>query len=204
MKLHWSPKSPYVRKVMVVAHETGTAHRLKLVRSVAAMLKPNERLMQDNPLSKIPTLLLDDGSTLFDSVVICEYLNDLAGADLFPRQGPAKWQALRWHALGDGLLDMLILWRNERERADATRSQPLIDAFEHKTLAALALLEQEAHALAQAPFSIGPLTVGCMLGYLDFRFDALGWRARAPRLSHWNDGVQARPSFLATLPSLGD
>ncbi|HEU0201031.1 MAG TPA: glutathione S-transferase N-terminal domain-containing protein, partial [Burkholderiaceae bacterium] len=116
MKLHWSPKSPYVRKVMICAHELDLLPKLELVRSVAAMLKPNERLMQDNPLSKIPTLVLDNGFTLFDSVVVCEYLNDLAGGSLFPRQGADKWQALRWHALGDGLLDVLILWRNERER----------------------------------------------------------------------------------------
>jgi glutathione S-transferase len=202
MKLHWSPKSPYVRKVMVVAHETGLVQRLELVRTVAAMLRPNAALMLDNPLSKIPTLVLDDGGTLFDSAVICEYLDDLAGADLFPRQGPARWQALRWHALGDGLLDALILWRNERERSDAARSQVLVDAFECKTLAALALLEAEAGALAQASFSVGHVALGCALGYLDFRFDTLGWRAHAPRLSRWNDGLQARPSFMATAPGL--
>ena len=84
MKLHWSPKSPYVRKVMVCAHELDLLDRLELVRSVAAMLKPNERLMADNPLSKIPTLVREDSFVLFDSVVICEYLNDLARGSLFP------------------------------------------------------------------------------------------------------------------------
>ena len=122
MKLHWSPKSPYVRKVMICAHELGLVERLELVRSVAAMLKPNARLMVDNPLSKIPTLVLDDGFTLFDSVVICEYLNDLGAAARCSRaQGADKWQALRWHAFGDGLLDALILWRNEREREEPLR-----------------------------------------------------------------------------------
>ena len=87
MKLHWSPKSPYVRKVMICAHELDLVPRLKLVRSVAAMLKPNPDIMRDNPLSKIPTLVLDDGTTLFDSIVICEYLNDLAGGPLFPHEG---------------------------------------------------------------------------------------------------------------------
>ena len=137
MKLHWSPKSPYVRKVMVCAHELGLLERLELVRSVAAMQKPNAQLMRDNPLSKIPTLVLDDGTTLFDSVVICEYLNDLADGSLFPVQGAAKWRALRWHALGDGLLDALILWRNERERE--LPLQVLMDAFDLKTRAALHL-----------------------------------------------------------------
>ncbi|MDX3907019.1 MAG: glutathione S-transferase N-terminal domain-containing protein [Pigmentiphaga sp.] len=133
MKLHWSPKSPYVRKVMVCAHELQLADRLQLVRSVAAMLRPNPQIMRDNPLSKIPTLVLEDGSALFDSVVICEYFDTLAGGTLFPPRGARKWQALRWHALGDGLLDALILWRNENERAQAQRLEPLAQAFRAKT-----------------------------------------------------------------------
>jgi glutathione S-transferase len=198
MRLHWSPKSPYVRKVMICAHELGLVSELALVRSVAAMLKPNPAIMVDNPLSKIPTLKREDGSTLFDSVVICEYLNDRAGGSLFPSTGEARWQALRWHALGDGLLDALILWRNERERE--VPLQPLLDAFELKTRAALQLLESEAGALGAAPLSIGQVTLGCALGYLDYRFGTLGWRALAPRLAAWFVTLQARPSFQATEP----
>ena len=198
MKLHWSPKSPYVRKVMICAHELSLVERLELVRSVAAMHKPNPRLMQDNPLSKIPTLVLEDGFTLFDSVVICEYLNELGGGSLFPRQDTDKWQALRWHALGDGLLDALILWRNEREREAPL--QALIDAFELKTRTALKLLDDEAQALNETPFSIGHITLGCALGYLDYRFDAFGWRGIAPRLAEWHAEVRMRPSFQNTEP----
>ena len=198
LTLHWSPKSPYVRKVMVSAHELGLVNRLELVRSLAAMLKPNPAIMAVNPLSKIPTLVREDGSVLFDSVVICEYLNDLADGRLFPREGEARWQALRWHAFGDGLLDALILWRNERERA--VPLQPLLDAFELKVSASLALLDAEAAALRAAPFSIGTLTVGCALGYIDYRFDALGWRAIAPRLAAWHAELCKRPSFQATEP----
>ena len=198
MKLHWSPKSPYVRKVMVCAHELGLVAQIELVRSVAAMLKPNPLIMRDNPLSKIPTLVLDDGSALFDSAVICEYLDDRAGGSMFPRESAARWQALRWHALGDGLLDILILWRNERER-----EQPLpvlLDAFELKTRASLDLLEREAQMLAAAPFAIGHVTLGCALGYLDYRFDSLDWRGRAPLLAAWQEQLRARPSFQATEP----
>ncbi len=198
LKLHWSPKSPYVRKVMVCAHELGLVDRLELVRSVAAMLQPNARLMQDNPLSKIPALVRPDGSTLFDSVVICEYLDALGGGTLFPAAGEARWQALRWHALADGLLDLLILWRNERERSAPLPA--LLDAFELKTHAVLQMLDGEAQALGEAPFSIGTLTVACALGYLDYRFDALGWRGRAPRLAAWQAGVAQRPSFQQTEP----
>lgn len=198
LTLHWSPKSPYVRKVMVCAHELGLVDRLELVRSVAAMLKPNPAIMAANPLSKIPTLVRDNGSTLFDSVVICEYLNDLAQGPLFPREGEERWQALRWHAFGDGLLDALILWRNERERAAPL--QQLLDAFDTKVRASLQLLDTEADALSAAPFSIGTLTVACALGYADYRFDALGWRGIAPRLAAWHAQVMKRPSFQATEP----
>ena len=201
MKLHWSPRSPYVRKVMVVAHELGLVPRLELVRSVAAMLAPNPRLMEDNPLSKIPTLILGDGTSLFDSVVICEYLDDLAGGTLFPGSGADRWQSLRWHAFGDGLLDALILWRNEREREVPLAA--LLAAFELKTDLSLRQLDGEARALTAAQFSIGHITVACALGYLDFRFDALAWRQRAPRLAAWHDEVNARPSFRATEPVEG-
>ncbi len=196
LKLHWSPKSPYVRKVMVCAHELGLVERLELVRSVAAMLKPNPAIMADNPLSKIPTLVREDGSTLFDSVVICEYLNDLAGGTLFPQQGEAKWHALRWHAFGDGLLDALILWRNERERE--VPLQPLLDAFALKTRAALKLLDAEAQALDVAPLSIGTITIGCALGYMDYRFGPFGWRDQAPHLAAWYATLSQRPSFQST------
>src|SRR2546430_2074043 len=99
MKLHWSPRSPFVRKVMIVAHETGLLPRIELIRSVAAMGAPNEAIMRDNPLSKIPTLVLDDGTSLYDSVVICEYLDSLhAGPKFFPETAIERWPALRLHA----------------------------------------------------------------------------------------------------------
>jgi len=202
MKLHWSPKSPFVRKVIVCAHELDLVPRLTLVRSVAAMLKPNPEIMRDNPLSKIPTLVLDDGTALFDSIVICEYFNDLAGGPLFPQEGARKWQALRWHAFADGLLEILILWRNEREKE--ARLQQLLDAFALKTAASLAQFEKEAPSLATAPLTIGQVTVACMLGYLDFRFDDLGWRNRAPRLAEWHREFAARPSYVATEPTLAE
>ena len=186
---------------MVCAQELGLVERLELVRSVAAMRKPNQRLMQDNPLSKIPTLVLADGFVLFDSVVICEYLNELGAGPLFPKQGADKWQALRWHAFGDGLLDALILWRNERERDVPLKD--LIDAFELKAHAALKQLDDEAQALNDTPFSIGHVAVGCAMGYLDYRFDALGWRAIAPRLAEWYAQTRTRASFRNTEPTDG-
>jgi glutathione S-transferase len=206
MKLHWSPRSPFVRKVMMLAHEHGVADRIELIRSVAMMLEPNPQIMHDNPLNKIPTLVLDDGSALFDSVVICEYLDQMAVRErgtttLFPADS-GKWQALRWHALANGWLDQLILWRNERDRVSGTRSDELIKVFEFKTGAVLRQLEAESPAIERAPLSIGTLTIACALGYLDFRFDHLGWREHTPGLAKWFAGMQTSASYRATEASL--
>ena len=201
MKLHWSPRSPFVRKVMILAHETSLAERIERVRSVVAMTAPNAALMRDNPLSKLPTLVLDDGRVLFDSFVICEYLDGLhAGAPMFPKAGPERWEVLRWHALGNGLLDMLVLWRNERDREPGRQLKQLLDAFGVKTDAALTQLEKEAAALDAAPFRIGHVAIVCALGYLDFRFPDLDWRGVHPRLAAWFAKVSQRPSVQQTVP----
>jgi len=198
MKLHWSPKSPYVRKVMICLEELNALERVQLVRSVAAMTKPNAQIMIDNPLSKIPTLVLDDGSGLFDSVVICEYLNDLMSGGLFPQSSSQKWACLRWHAFGDGILDALILWRNERERQSP--SENLINSFEFKVLSSLDMLERESALLEQSNFHIGVISIVCALGYLDYRFAALNWAGRAPKLNAWYLKIKQRPSVSNTEP----
>ena len=197
MKLHWSPRSPFVRKVMVFAHETGLVDRLTCVRTVVAMKAPNAALLPDNPLSKIPTLVLDDGSPLYDSGVICEYLDTLHDqAKLFPAKGAARWAALRRQALGDGFLDFLLLWRHERERS--TTSQPLLDAFALKYQATMKSLEREAMALGRTPFGIGHIAIGCGLSYLDFRFPDLDWRDGYPQIATWHASFAQRPSAKAT------
>jgi glutathione S-transferase len=201
MKLYWSSRSPFVRKVMIAAHELGLAARLEPIPVVVALAQPNPTVMAVNPLNKIPTLILDDGSALFDSTVICEHLDALQGAPrLFPSAPAERWPALRWHALGNGMLDGLILWRGEQMRPDAQRSGGVLDALAKKTDAALALLEQEADALARAPVSIGSIGVAAALGYLDFRFADLAWRTGHPKLAAWYDGFAQRPSMRATEP----
>ena len=197
MKLHWSPRSPFVRKVMVFAHETGLVDLLTCVRTVVAMKAPNAALLPDNPLSKIPTLVLDDGSPLYDSGVICEYLDTLHDQDkLFPSEGPPRWIALRRQALGDGFLDFLLLWRHERERSPA--SQTLLDAFASKYQATMMSLEKEAIALGRTPFGIGHIAIGCGLSYLDFRFPDLAWRDGYPQIATWHASFAQRPSAKAT------
>jgi glutathione S-transferase len=202
VKLHWSPRSPFVRKVMVCAHETGLTGRIDTLRSVADMKKPNAALMKDNPLSKIPTLLTDDGQTLFDSVVICEYLDTLhQGPRLFPEAPARRWQALRWHALANGLLDHLILWRNERDKPAPQQTPEWLAAFATKTQAALAVLDNETATIADTQLSIGHITIGCALGYLDYRFAPLNWRSGHDRLAGWFQTFNARPSMQATIPT---
>jgi glutathione S-transferase len=197
MKLHWSPRSPFVRKVMIAAHETGLVDRLTCVRTVVAMTSPNADLLGDNPLSKIPTLVLDDGSTLYDSLVICEYLDELhEGPKLFPAERGSRRTALRRHALGNGLLDLLILWRGERERPQP--SQPHLDAFAVKYAATLQALELEAPAIAATPFGIGHIAIGCALSYADFRFADLKWRAGHGQIAAWHATFSQRPSVRAT------
>ena len=201
MKLYWSPRSPFVRKVMVVAHETGQADRIEIIRSVVAMSEPNPELMRVNPLSKIPTLVLDDGTVLQDSSVICEYLDTLnEGPRLFPAAGQARWAALKRHALGSGLLDLLIIWRNERDRPAELQSAPHLAAYAVKAHATFDALERDVEALTATPFGIGHIAIGCALSYSDFRFPNEDWRKGHDRLARWHEGFAARPSARATEP----
>lgn len=199
MKLHWSPRSPYVRKVMIAAHELGLADGMTLVRSVAMMTKPNPDIMADNPLSKIPTLVLDDGEVLFDSLTICEYLDHQAGGGrLFPAAGAARWQALTDHALADGMLDLLILWRNEREKPVERQTPALLASFALRVDTSLDRLEQATERLRASPLDIGQITIGCCLSYIDFRFGDLDWRKTHPGLAGWHDTFADRASARST------
>jgi glutathione S-transferase len=199
MKLHWSPRSPFVRKVMIVAHELKLVDRIECVRTVAATTKPHLALMEDNPLSKIPTLMLEDGTVLYDSPVICEYLDGLhAGPKLIPLYGKARLTALRRQALGDGFLDFLLLLRNEGERAHP--SDVHLSTYNTKRAAVLRSLEREAAELAHTPFGIGHIAIGCSLSYLDFRFAKDDWRTPHPAIARWHKHFAARPSVQATEP----
>jgi glutathione S-transferase len=199
MKLHWSPRSPFVRKVMIVAHELGLAERIDCVRTVAAATRPHAELMRDNPLSKIPTLVLDDGSVLYDSRVICEYLDGRGSArKLFPADPKARMLALRRQALGDGALDFLLLLRNERERA--AQSQAHLAAYGGKKAAVLRAFEEEADTLAASAFDIGHIGIGGALCYLDIRYADEPWRNDHPRIARWHAEFCARPSVRATEP----
>ncbi len=195
MKLHWSSRSPYVRKVMICAYELGLADSIERIHSVVSLSSPNLEVMRDNPLGKIPTLMLDDGRVLYDSVVICEYLDSLhAGALLFPPRGEARWTALRRHALGNGMLDTLLLWRSEISKPAARQTPEWLATFALKTRNALEVIEADADALSRGPFDIGHIGIGAALAYLDFRFTDMGWRTGHPRGEAWMQQFQQRES----------
>jgi glutathione S-transferase len=198
MKLHWSPRSPFVRKVMIAAHELGLQDQIQTVRTVVAATAPNKDLLPDNPISKIPTLVLDDGTVIFDSLVICQYLDELAGGSLFPRSGAAKWDALTRHAMLNGFLDFMLLWRAEREKPAERQTPELLASFATKWQAMMTRLEADSPALAARNFDIVLITLGIALSYHDFRFAHLNWRDAHPALAAWHKTFEARPSAEAT------
>jgi glutathione S-transferase len=200
MLLHWSPRSPFVRKVMIVAHELGVGARMRTVRTVVAASAPNLELMKENPQSRLPTLRLDDGTVIYDSRVICEYLDSVHGGTLFPPAFPERLVALRRQALGDGMLDTMLTWRGEQLRPSERRSGKHVDAWRLKTVMSVELLEDEADGLGGSPFSIGHIALGVALGYVDFRFAELAWREGHPRLAQWYETFAARPSVVANQP----
>ncbi len=204
MRLHWSPRSPFVRKVLIAAHEAGIARRIELLRTVVAPTAPNPALLRDNPLGKLPTLILPDGSTVFDSTVIIEYFAGLAPAGaLLPVEPEARLAALRDKSLGDGLLDLLLLWLDERHRRPEAQSPELLAANEVKFDYVINFLDASVTALEARRFDIGHITIGCALSYVGFRFSDLQWQEMHPRLADWLAAFQRRPSVLA-VPVIDD
>jgi len=205
MRLRHSPTSPFVRKVMITAYETGLVGRIERIPTAVAPTKPNEEVARENPLIKVPALTTDDGLVLYDSHVICEYLDTLHGkAHIFPAEGKARWIALRQEALGDGVLEAAILGRYESVRPKEFQWPDWIDAQMRKVRTAIGALEMECEAgelgNAEGPATIGQITVGCALGYLDFRYASEDWRARARRLAAWYERFSARSSMQETAP----
>ncbi|MGH6896544.1 MAG: glutathione S-transferase [Geminicoccaceae bacterium] len=201
MRLHYNVASPYVRKVMAVAIETGLDDRLEPVTRMMTPVKPDADLVRDNPLGKIPCLVIDEGAVLYDSRVVCEYLDSRHdGPKMFPGAGPARWTALRRQAEGDGIMDAGVLTRYETfVRPEQHRWGDWIDGQKQKVRRALDALEAEAEAFGDT-VDIGTITIGCALGYLDFRYPDEGWRESRPRLRAWFERFAARPSMARTAP----
>ena len=201
MKLYWSPRSPFVRKVMVCAHELAIAERIETVYAFVSPTKVNPDVLKVNPIGRIPALVTESGMVLYDSHVICEYLDaEHGGSRLFPKTGERRWEALRRLALADGILETGVLWRVERTQPAPQQSSPLLLGYAQKVSSALAAVEADATALKLDGIDIGEIAIGCALGYLDFRFVELDWRTRCPKAAKWFESFGARPSMQETLP----
>ncbi len=204
MRLFYSPTSPYVRKVMILIHEAGLSDRVELVPSSGTPLDPGSLPLLQNPLGKVPVLDTVEGP-IFDSRVICRYLDDLAGSGAYPT-GPAVWRTLTLEAMADGILDAALLMVYEsRLRPEPLRFQPWTDAQAAKIARAIDAIEagwmDDLHLSHSGCPNIGQIALGAALGYVDFRLESLNWRAGHPRLAGWAALFMARTAMQATAPT---
>ncbi len=203
LSLLTSPTTPFGRKVAMFARELGVWDQL-----APTLINPweNASIYDVNPLGKIPALVLADGSTLFESDVICDYLAQMAderGAALLPPSGPARYAVLRQQALADGLTTAGIIWFRENLRPEEKRFAPWLERQMAAVVGALAQMEVEAAAgrLTQTP-TLGAVSIAATLGWVDLRLGHLNWRATAPVLAAWLAEFAQRPSFTETVPVL--
>lgn len=200
MRLFHSPTSPYARKCLVLLHETGMLDRVDLMSAAGTPVDPGSMPLAQNPLGKIPALERSDGPALYDSRVICRYLDSLSGKGLYPAE-PVLWDTLTVEATGDGITDAAILMVYEaRVRPEDKRYAPWVEGQWAKIDRALDALESRWMDHLTGPMDMGQISVACALGYLDFRHGPRGWRQGRPDLATWYDGFAERPSMQATVP----
>lgn len=199
MKLRYSPTSPYVRKITVLALETGLDARIERVPTNP--WDPESDLESQNPLGKVPALILDDGQIYVEALFICEYLDSLHdGPKLFPAPGPERWQDLRLHSLAHGVLEAAVLNVVEvLRRPEPLRWPEWMERQSGKITRTLDLIESEAPSLGEQP-TIGRFSLAIALDYLDFRTPDLDWRRGRTALDAWHKAISQRPSLQATMP----
>lgn len=202
MTLFHNPASPFVRKVLVLLHETGQQDRVALQLSQLTPVKPDRALIDDNPLSKIPALRLANGTVIHDSRVILDYLDHQhVGNPLIPREGAARWRRLTLASLADGIMDAAVMIRYETALRPAEQHwAEWLDAQRDKIRRAVGMLEAEAIAELASHFDVASISVACALGYLDLRHPDLEWRKANPQLAAWFAEVSLRPSMVETVP----
>ncbi len=196
MKLFYSPTSPYVRKVMATAIAVDADARIETIPTNPHASPPG--LVAANPLSKVPCLLTDDGHALFDSPVICEYLDAVHGSGVLFPTGGARWPVLRFQAIGDGILDAAVARRGDQARPAEEARTAMMARYQQAVARALDTLEADPPA---DHVDIGALAVACALGYLDFRFAAEPWRPGHPKLAAWYERMAQRPELTRTVPA---
>jgi glutathione S-transferase len=196
MKLYYSPTSPFVRKVLVASAELG--FDIERLPAAANPVTRDQTVVATNPLGQVPTLFTDDGMALYDSRVICEYLDGLAGGNrLFPAGGPARWERLTEQSLADGILDAALLMRYEQViRPNEMFFEPWQRGQQEKVTSSLERLEAWAPGFGER-VDIGTISIACALGYLDLRFAGEGWRRHAT-LAAWYERFSTRESMRAT------
>jgi glutathione S-transferase len=196
VKLLHSPASPFARKVLACAVAREIDGRIERIAVTAAELPA--ALLAANPLGKVPALITDDGIGLYDSPVICEYLDSLGDARaMFPPAGRARWRALKFQAAGDGIMDAAVLRRGESTRPEEAARASVMAYQAAKVTRALAALEAD---VPHATLDIGSIAVACALGYLDFRFGGEPWRDAHPRLANWFAALSGTPALALTAP----
>lgn len=200
MKLAYSPTSPYVRKVMVLLHETGQLDDVALETMNTTPVGPDAALLPKNPLGKVPALERPEGPTLYDSRVICAYLDDRAGGKLYGA-GARHWDTLTLEATADGILDaaLLMVYEN-RLRPEDARMPEWVEAQWSKVDRALTALNNRWMSHLRGPLDMGQIAVACALGYVEFRHGARGWRRGKDALSEWFDAFDSRPAMQVTRP----
>ncbi|MCB1416892.1 MAG: glutathione S-transferase [Nitratireductor sp.] len=202
MKLWYSPASPFVRKCLIVAHERDLTDRIEIMDANANVVDPDMRIVQSNPAGKIPTMVLDDGQVLFDSRVICAWLDTLHdGKKLMPRSGAKRFEVMTLEALGDAIMDAAVSNRYETAlRPPEYQWKAWSDGQMGKVKASLDQLEKQwIRSLGRNP-NMGSIAVAAALGYLDFRYPDLNWRRGRPKLTRWFKRFGERPSFMETEP----
>ncbi|MEB5932788.1 glutathione S-transferase [Pseudomonas mosselii] len=202
MILFHSPLSPFVRKVMIVLHETGQLDRATVQGVNISPVNGDAQLNQGNPIGKIPALRLDDGSVLHDSRVICEYLDSQhVGLPLIPREGSARWRRLTLASQADAIMDAAVATRYETFLRPADKQwDGWVQAQGEKIRRSLASLEREHLPEIASGFDIAAIGTACALGYLDLRQPEFDWRGLYPGLAAWYAEVAKRPSMMATAP----
>jgi glutathione S-transferase len=196
VKLFYSPTSPYVRKVMACAITRSLDNRIEKIPCNPHASTPD--LLAVNPLSKVPCLVTDDGLALFDSPVICEYLDTRGdGLPLFPSHGAARWRALKLQAMGDGIMDAAVAGRGEIGKPQEAARDATIARLKAAIFRTVDALEQDPpHRLVD----IGSIAVACALGYLDLRYASDPWRPDHPKLTAWFEAFAENPGIAETVP----
>jgi glutathione S-transferase len=204
MKLVFSQGSPFARKVRIAAIELGLIDKIELAPANVAPTQPNEEYSRDvSPLRKFPALILEDGSVIVDSGVITEYLDDLAGGQLVPTSGAARWKVKTEHSILQGMTDALLLCRYETGvRPKELQWQKWFDDQWDRAWKGLTRFEKHPDIMTR-PIDIAQIALVCVLGYADFRFPDCGWRKTFPKLDAFHERMLQRESVRISVPPKG-